>query len=160
MACDERSREIACREAVFGQVAGGVFRRRLVYSEYMKKVLLVEDDVLFSSILAKKLRAADFEVGAAFDGGESIESAHSFGPDIILLDLLLPVKDGFAVIEALKASAQTAHIPILIISNLGSAADIYRAKRSGVTDYLVKASTTPAEVVAKTREMLGIEISV
>ncbi len=120
----------------------------------MKKVLVIEDDVLFSSILANKLRAADFDVRVTFDGDAAILNLTEYQPDLILLDLLLPLKDGFQVLKEARQNKKTAITPVIVVSNLGGDEDIARAKKIGISEYLVKATASPDDVIAKVRECL------
>jgi DNA-binding response OmpR family regulator len=121
----------------------------------MIKVLVAEDDVFLSSLLVKALQVEQFEAEAAFDGNQAVEKGKSWLPDLMLLDILMPNKDGFEVLEELKKEPATAQIKVLILSNLGAQEDIDRAKKLGILDYLVKANTTPHEVVARIKTLLS-----
>jgi DNA-binding response OmpR family regulator len=121
----------------------------------MTKVLVAEDDVFLSSLLVKALQVDQFEAEAALDGVQAIEKAKSWHPDLLLLDILMPNKDGFEVLEELKKEATTAQIKVLILSNLGAQEEIDRARKLGILDYLVKANTTPHEVVARIKTLLA-----
>ena len=120
----------------------------------MQKILVVEDDKFLSSALRVKLEKSGFEVKTALDGQEGIEALAVFTPDIILLDLIMPRKDGFAVLEYLKSNDAFKKIPVIIISNLGQKDDIDRGMRLGARDYFIKSEIPLAEVVVKIKTLL------
>ncbi len=121
----------------------------------MAKVLVAEDDTFLSSLLVRALIAEKLDGQAAYDGVQAIEKAKSWLPDIVLLDILMPNKDGFEVLQALRADAATAHMRVIILSNLGEPQDVDRAKKFDVIDYMVKANTTPHEVAEKVKSCLA-----
>ena len=120
----------------------------------MVKVLVAEDDAFLSSLLLRDLLAEHFEAFAAYDGVQAIELSKSWHPDLILLDLLMPNKDGFEVLAELRANTEMAKTHVIILSNLGETETLDRVKNFGISDYLVKADTTPREVVAKVKKIL------
>ena len=119
------------------------------------KVLLVEDDLFLSKILSSKFKKEGFLVELAMDGEEGLKKVKSFAPDIILLDLIMPKKNGFEVLEEIKLNDKTKNIPVIILSNLGQNSDVSKGKELGAVDYLVKANFSLKEVVAKVREHLA-----
>ncbi|MDD5040215.1 MAG: response regulator [Patescibacteria group bacterium] len=116
-----------------------------------RKVLLVEDDLSLLKIYSNKLRVSGYAVSPATTGDEALRKAQTEKPDIVLLDLILPGKDGFKVLEELKASDITKSVPVIILSNLGQEADIERGNDLGAVDYLVKSDVSLAELVEKVR---------
>lgn len=120
----------------------------------MKKVLIVEDDKFLRELLARKLREAEYEVLEAIDGEEGFKTIKEKKPDLVLLDLILPEIDGFEVLERKKRDPEIEKIPVIILSNLGQREDIERGLKLGATDYIVKAHSTPAEIVEKVRTIL------
>ena len=121
------------------------------------KILLVEDDSFLSGMYETKLKLEGFEVVLADDGAKGLEYSIKHNPDIILLDIILPKLDGFAVLKGLKENAETKKIPVILMTNLGQKEDIERGMQLGAQDYLVKAHFMPSEVVEKIREYLKIE---
>ena len=122
----------------------------------MKKILFVEDEPGLQATLGVALRDAGYVVVAAVNGEEGLSMAQEEKPDIILLDLILPKKSGFDVLKELKAEgAATAHIPVIVLTNLEGVIDIDRAISLGATTYLVKANYELADVIAKVRQTLG-----
>jgi DNA-binding response OmpR family regulator len=97
-----------------------------------------------------------FAVVCASDGEKGIEMAFSEKPDLILLDIVLPKKDGYEVLAAVKENEETTSIPIVLLTNLGSLADVEKALELGATNYLVKADYKLEEVTRKIKEILNI----
>jgi len=117
------------------------------------KTLIAEDDPLLSSILANSIRTAGIEVVCAYDGEEAIEKVRSIMPDVILLDILMPKKDGFAVLEEMKSDPSLSHIRVIVLSNVAESGEVDRARTYGVLDYLVKANTTPDVIAEKVKSV-------
>jgi len=121
----------------------------------MKKVLIIEDDDFLRSLAVTKLQKAGYSVATAANGEAGVDMAMTDIPDILLLDLMLPGIDGFAVLEKLRANPATKTLKVIIFSNLGDSADIKRGQDLGVVDYLVKASFTLDELVEKITGVIG-----
>jgi len=119
-----------------------------------KKVLVVEDNSSLRQTLAEFLESDDFDVITASDGEEAINLAQNNNPDIMLLDIILPKKNGFEVIKELKSDERTKDIPIVLLTNLGSLSDIQKALDLGATTYLVKGDYQLKEIVEKIKEIL------
>lgn len=120
-----------------------------------KKVFIVEDDEFLRSLNAKKLEDAGYAVSVAVDGTSAIQMIPAEKPNLIFLDLLLPGdKDGFDVLQEIKANSETKDIPVIVFSNLGQTEDIEKAKKLGANDFLVKANFTLDDVVVKIKEIL------
>lgn len=113
------------------------------------KVLLVEDDPTLVEMYKVKFTESGFELVVSSNGAEGLEIALKQPFDVILLDIILPGMDGFAILQAVKKNAKTKSTPVVMMSNLGQEADISRGKELGADDYLVKASFTPTQVVEK-----------
>lgn len=119
------------------------------------KVALVEDDPFLSKVLAFRLKEENFNVILAADGEQAIKVIKSERPDLILLDLLLPKKSGFEVLEEIKKDETTKKIPVIILSNLGQQTDIDKGMQLGAVDYLVKANFGIKDIVEKIKEILA-----
>ena len=117
----------------------------------MNRILVAEDDQFFSSLIALKLRKEGFDVACAYDGEEALTSIAAQRPDLILLDLLMPKKDGYEVMSGLQQVASEASpIPIIIVmSNLSDHESTERAKAAGASEFMIKANTTPGGIVEK-----------
>jgi DNA-binding response OmpR family regulator len=113
------------------------------------KILIVEDDKFLRLLLERKLKNENFEVVAAEDGEEALEKIVTEKPDLILLDIILPKKSGFAVLEEINKDENLKRIPVFIISNLGQPEDIERGKNLGAKEYFVKAGLSLEELIKK-----------
>lgn len=103
-----------------------------------KKILLVEDDAELVELLTFNLKKAGFAIGTAADGIEAIKKARSVGPDLVLLDIMLPELDGFAVCEMLRREPATAAIPIIMLTALSSELARFTGLDAGADDYITK----------------------
>jgi len=122
----------------------------------MPKILLVEDDLFLSSLLKNRLLKEGFEVSLARDGDEALNLLKTNKPDLVLLDIILPKKSGFEVMEEIRQDPQMhgQELPIIIISNLGQPEDILRSQELGAVEYFIKAKTSIDELVQKIKEFL------
>ena len=118
------------------------------------KILLIEDDPFLLDMYSTKFKEVGFDIEVAQDGEMGISKAKEIMPDLILLDVVLPKKDGFEVLKALKSDGQTAKIPVVMLTNLGLESDVKRGLELGAQSYIIKAHFTPTEVVAKIKEVL------
>lgn len=103
-----------------------------------KTILVVEDNSDLQELLALQLRHARFQVATASDGLEALNKARALLPDLILLDLVLPELDGFAVCEHLRLDPRTAEIPIIMLTGLTSEITRFAGFESGADDYVTK----------------------
>lgn len=126
-----------------------------------KKVLLVEDDSFLRDLCLKKLNKEGFEVVAGVDGEEALKLVESFVPDIVLLDVILPLLDGFSVLKIIREhkSKLIKNVPVIMLTNLGQEEDIDKALKMGASGYLIKAHFTVEEIVEKIRTKLGMKNS-
>ena len=120
------------------------------------KVLLIEDEKILANVLREKLKEAKCVVDIATDGEMGLEMAAHNYPDLIILDLILPKKDGFEVLKELKTHTKLKTIPVLVLSNLGQDEDIKKVINLGAVDYLVKTQHHLNEVVKKAIEIMTI----
>jgi DNA-binding response OmpR family regulator len=121
------------------------------------RILLVEDDAVLAKVLAEELAEADFDVLQAYDGEAGLQSTLEKKPDLVLLDVLLPKKSGFEVLEAIKKSPETSQIPIIMLTMLGSDEDIKKGLQMGATDYIVKSQHALPEIVEKVKAFFAKE---
>ncbi len=120
----------------------------------MKKILIIEDDKSLGEILTHKLVKEGYDTVLVQDGALGLEKIKSFGPDLILLDIILPNMNGYEILEAKLKDPAISPIPVIIISNSGQPVEITRTLALGVKDYLVKAQIDPEEVLVKVRTQL------
>lgn len=102
------------------------------------QILLVEDDIFFQKFYAAKIKESGIDVIVANDGEDALQKLTSMRPQLILLDLIMPKKDGFEVLRAVSQSEELKKIPVLVFSTLGQEADMQRAKQLGAKDYVNK----------------------
>ncbi|MHB8860180.1 MAG: response regulator transcription factor [Minisyncoccota bacterium] len=118
------------------------------------KILIIEDEEVLAKVIQEKLERTGDDVAVAADGNAAITVAQSFRPDIIVLDLLLPKRNGFEVLQILKADQQLKMIPVIVVSNLGEESDIKRALSLGAVDYYVKSEHPINEIIEKIKSIL------
>ena len=122
--------------------------------KFNSKILLVEDDKMLADMYITKFTKEGLEVMRAEDGAEGLEMAQKHKPDLILLDIIMPKLDGFAVLRELKRDKGNSNMHILLLTNLGQSEDVEKGKELGADDYFIKANHTPAEIVEKVKYML------
>ena len=120
----------------------------------MAKILLVEDDDMILEMYQLRFKEAGMEIITAQDGEAGLALAKAEQPDVILLDIMMPKMDGFAVLTQIKKDPKLVKVPVLMLSNLGQKDDIEKGKKLGANDYIVKASLTPAQVVDKVKQFI------
>ncbi len=120
-----------------------------------KKILIVEDDIHISKVYEIKFTKIGLITSIALDGEVAVAKIIAEKPDIVLLDLMLPKKDGFGVLEDIKKIPELAHIPIIVLSNLGQQVDKDRAIALGAREYLVKVDYPIQEVIDKVKGYLS-----
>lgn len=122
----------------------------------MKKyILIAEDDKFYDNIYKIKFEKEGYEVRVVTDGAAAVEEAKKRRPDVILLDLVMPVKDGFETLKALKAMPELKGVPMMVLSSLGQEDDATKVKELGAAEYFVKTNITIYELVNKVKEYLG-----
>ena len=118
-------------------------------------ILLVDDDKFLLDMYATKFIEQKFEVTAVFGVAEAVMSLEGgLEPDIILTDIIMPVSDGFDFLAMLKQRKLAKNSRIIVLSNLGQQEDLEKAKTLGADGYIVKATSTPSEVVQKVLEIV------
>ncbi|MEI8232440.1 MAG: response regulator [bacterium] len=120
----------------------------------MIKILIAEDDKFLANAYRVKFELEGFEVLICLDGVETIQALATFTPDLILLDLVMPQKDGFQVLAELKHNTSWKNIPVVVTSNLSQTSDFERAKQLGAVDFFVKSDTPINNIVEKVRNYL------
>ena len=114
----------------------------------MKKILIIENEETLLDLLYKKI-SKDYTVAILRDSSEIIDKMKEINPDLIILELNMPDKDGFEIINDINAENIFKHIPIIVISNTGQPAEIDRAIQMGAKDYFIKTQFNPSEVITK-----------
>jgi len=118
-----------------------------------KKILIVDDDADVVELVAFNLKKAGFCVGTAADGVEAIKKARSVAPHLIVLDVMLPELDGFAVCEILRRDPATAAVPILMLTAWVSELARYAGLEAGADDYVTK-PFSPRDLISRVKNLL------
>jgi DNA-binding response OmpR family regulator len=119
-----------------------------------KFILVVEDDPVLKNLLGHTF-AGKYQTLYASDGNEALALFEQYRPALVLLDLMLPTMDGFAVLENIRARTDDLKtVPVIVVSNLGQQSDKERAMTLGANEYLVKAEVSVEEIVAKIQSVL------
>lgn len=127
--------------------------------KHNKKILLAEDEIILAEMYKTKFVQEGFEVFLAGDGEEALQSARKNHPDIVLLDILMPKKDGIEVAVEMKEDPELRNIPIIFLTNLGGREGDEEAGRSlGALDVITKAGVTPQKVADRIKDVLGIPV--
>ncbi len=118
-------------------------------------ILVVEDTDLLRRMYVDRLTQDGYRVVAAADGLEALNLMRSEGPDLVLLDLIMPMMSGIEVLEHSQADPRLRGIPVLVLSNLGQDEDIRRCIELGACDYLIKNDARPADISEKIKRILA-----
>lgn len=118
------------------------------------QILVVEDDAFLSNLLIRNLKESGFDAPLVTDGEEAIEYLKKHNPHLILLDLQIPKKDGFGVLNWIREESDKKNIPVVILSNRNRAEDLEHATKLGAKDYIVKASHSLDEIMQRILKVL------
>ena len=116
-----------------------------------KRILIIEDEEILLNLIKKKLIDNGYEVLTAMNGKDGFDLIKQENPDLVLLDVIMPILDGFEVMESMNKTSDfnLKNIPVIIISNSGQPIEIDRAIKMGVKDYLIKTTFDPTEILKK-----------
>jgi DNA-binding response OmpR family regulator len=119
-----------------------------------KKVCIIDDDPNLREIYLMKFNQEGFDVSLAINGEEGMQSIREKRPDIILLDLQMPVKNGVEVLQELAADSELSKIPVIILTNIDNEDAFREVGKFETRFYLIKSLTTPQKAVDYVREVL------
>lgn len=119
------------------------------------KIVLVEDDPLLIDIYSTKFKESGFEVSVCDRGDAAPAHIAKEQPDLVVLDIVLPQKDGWDILQDIKSNVKTKNIKVIILSNLGQKEEIEKGMALGAAGYLIKAHHTPSEVVREIKKILA-----
>jgi two-component system phosphate regulon response regulator PhoB/two-component system alkaline phosphatase synthesis response regulator PhoP len=122
--------------------------------EHKKRILIIEDDEHVSKVYEMKFSKEGYNTVLVVNGERAVEKVTSEKPDLIILDLMVPKKDGFAILEEIKKNPSTASIPVLVLSNLGGKGDQERALGLGANDYMIKVENSMQDVIERAKKYL------
>lgn len=121
-------------------------------------ILVAEDDQYLLNAYRVKLVRAGFEVAMAMDGEVALETLKTIQPDLILLDLVMPKVDGFAVLESIQKDDRLKTIPVIVASNLGQKEDVERGMALGARDYIIKSEIPINDLIAKINGLISAPV--
>ena len=119
-----------------------------------RKILIVEDDNFVAEVYSTKLLEMGYDVRIAQNGEEGMSLIEKEKPDLVLLDIIMPVMGGIEMLETLKKNPSWEDIPVILLTNVGEKDSIQKVHQLGVADYLIKSHFTPAEVIEKIEAVL------
>ena len=120
-----------------------------------KKILVIEDEEIMYTLLKRKLTNEGYDVSVAIDWEEGLEKMRKARPDLVLLDIIMPRKGGFEVMEEMQSDKDLRGIPVVVISNSGQPVELDKAKELGAKDWLIKTEFDPQEVIDKVKGQIG-----
>lgn len=123
----------------------------------MTKIAIIEDDPVISQMYRMKFEADGFDVKLADNGKRGVALVEDFLPDMILLDLQMPEMTGDEALEKIRKEPWGADVPVIILTNLGAEEAPKSIRNLGIHSYIVKAESTPRQVVQRVKEALGTE---
>lgn len=119
-----------------------------------KKILVAEDDRFLLKVYTAKLKEAGYTVITCNDGAEALVKAQQTLPDLIMLDMIMPKKNGFDVLLELKANPKLQAVPVIILSSLGQESDVERGLQIGAADYLIKSNASFKDIKEKIEQYI------
>ena len=122
----------------------------------MTKIAIIEDDPTINQMYRMKFEATGFDVQLASDGERGVALVEAFRPDLILLDLQMPQKDGYETLKEIRGNDWGKTIPVIILTNLGEEEAPKSLRELNIESYIVKADLTPSQVVERVKETLKL----
>ncbi|HAC56042.1 TPA: hypothetical protein DCF80_00930 [Candidatus Saccharibacteria bacterium] len=122
----------------------------------MTKIAIIEDDSVISQMYRMKFEADGFDVQVANNGRDGIELVRAFSPDIVLLDMQMPVMNGNDALREIRKADWGKTVPVMILTNLGEEEAPKDIRSLGIDSYIVKADLTPRQVVERVKSTLGL----
>lgn len=122
----------------------------------MTKIAIIEDDATINQMYRMKFEADGFDVQLASDGERGVALVESFRPDLILLDMQMPVKNGYEALKEIRAQEWGKNIPVIILTNMGEEESPKELRELNIESYIVKADLTPSQVVERVKEALKL----
>ena len=122
----------------------------------MTKIAIIEDDPVIRQMYLMKFEADGFTVETAENGKEGVRLVEKFSPDLILLDISMPIMNGDEALVAIRSETWGKNIPVMILTNLGKEEAPKTLQSLGIHSYIVKADLTPRQVVDRVKKALGL----
>jgi CheY-like chemotaxis protein len=124
-------------------------------NQAQKRILIVEDNSDLAEIYSTMLQLDGFAVKIVINGEEALKAALDFHPNLVLLDVMIPVLNGFDVLEILRNTPETTNIKVVMVTALNKDGDIQRAKKLKVDDYLIKSQVSTDDIVEHVKRLLA-----
>ena len=121
----------------------------------MTKIIIIEDDPTISQMYRMKFEADGFDVRMAGNGKIGVDLVKSFEPDVILLDIQMPEMDGVEALRFIRANRNSKNTPVIVLTNMGEEESPDEMRRLGISSYIVKANSTPRQVVAHVKDLMA-----
>ena len=126
-----------------------------MYHFGMRKVLLVEDDQALRTLYKTELELKGYEALEVADGSQAIQSIKDVKPDLVLLDIMLPSKNGLEILQEMRADSEVADTKVVVLTNFGNEENVSTALELGAVDYIMKYKIVPSELTDKIASILG-----
>lgn len=120
----------------------------------MKKILIIEDEVPLREVYATLFMLEKYQVAEASNGREGLAELKKTVPDVVIVDVLMPVMGGLEFLEKARLKSQHPSLKVLVLSNLSDPSTLTRIDQLGATKYMLKASLSPAELVQTVNELV------
>lgn len=121
----------------------------------MKKILIIEDDKFLAKTYKRAFDPQEFEVQVLYDGENALQHIKDFKPNALILDIIVPIKDGFEILKEMKDDVETKDIPVIIASNLGQEEDYAKGLKMGAKAFITKSETSLTGVVDVVKKNLN-----
>ncbi len=122
----------------------------------MRKIMIVDDDAEIANLVEATLTRDDYEIIKAYNGDEAVIQAKAEQPDLILMDVVMPKKDGYTACRHIRSNPATKHIKIVMLTSMGGHEQIRKGFEAGADGYMIK-PFSPVALISKVSEMLGDE---
>jgi CheY-like chemotaxis protein len=120
-----------------------------------KKILIVEDETLQANAISEYLIGEGYEVKVANNGQEGLKTLENYTPNLILMDILMPIMDGIATLKEIKSDPKIKDIPVIVLTNLKTEETMAEAEKLGAAGYLFKINFKLEDLLKKVKEIVG-----
>lgn len=124
----------------------------------MTKIAIIEDDSVIAQMYRMKFEADGFEVQIADNGRDGVTLVEQFSPDMVLLDMQMPIMNGDEALKAIRKKDWGKSVPVMVLTNLGEEEAPKDIRSLGIESYIVKADLTPRQVVERVKTTLGLAL--
>lgn len=128
----------------------------MLYDKSMTKIAIIEDDSVIAQMYRMKFEADGFEVQVADNGRDGVTLVEQFSPDIVLLDMQMPIMNGDEALKQIRKKDWGKTVPVMVLTNLGEEEAPKDIRSLGIESYIVKADLTPRQVVERVKSTLGL----